>query len=113
MKNPIIIIGAALLAVSAQASAQPVSPVTVSGSVSTGARLVTNDTDSSKLTEYRDFREGGFLPRLTLDLFDSRNGRFFEFRGTDVSLDDQALAVRGGTLGVWSLNLDWRDVPHH
>lgn len=112
-RTQFVTIATALLAVSLPASAQQASPVTVSGMISTGARQVTNDTNSSKLTEYRDFREGGFLPALELHLFDSQAGRFFDVRGAHVSLNDQTLSLQGGTFGAWKLRVDWSDVPHH
>lgn len=111
-KTFFVTIATALLAVCAPVSAQQTSPVTVSGTISTAARQVANDTNSSKFTEYRDLREGGFLPTLTLHLFDTSRGRFFDFRGADISLDDQSLSLRGGVVGTWALRVNWVDVPH-
>jgi MtrB/PioB family decaheme-associated outer membrane protein len=88
------------------------SPVVVSGSVSAGTRQVDNDTNSSKLTEYRDFRSRAFVPALTLNLLDTRNARFAEFGASDMSLRTQSLFARGGVAGVWRADLDWVDIPH-
>src|SRR5574341_301010 len=106
-----LLIGAALLAWPASVAAQEPS-VKVTGTLSAGGRAVDNDTGSSKLTEYRDLKDDAFLPRLTLDVFDPARGWFFDFSGSNVSLDDQRLHARGGRLGSWSLGLDWTDVPH-
>lgn len=108
----IIGIGAALLATPALAQTPPPSAVSISGSITTGGRQVDNDTNSSKLTEYRDLRETAFLSRLTFDLFHHDSGGFFEFLGSNVSLNDQSLAFRGGQATAWALSLDWTDVPH-
>ncbi len=108
----LILITAALLASPALLRAQD-SSVKVTGSISTGVREVDNDTDSSKLTEYRDLDDDAFLPKLTLSVFDSGNGGYFDFSGANVSRGDQRLYARGGRLGTWSLGVDWTGVPHN
>jgi MtrB/PioB family decaheme-associated outer membrane protein len=110
----LVIVGAALLAAAAvPALAQEQSTVKVTGSVSTGAREVDNDTSSSKLTEYRDLRDDAFLPKLTLAVFDTRSGWYLDFSGANVSLEDQSIFGRGGRLGQWGLAVDWFDTPHN
>lgn len=109
----LIFIGAVLLMVPAVTAAQQASPVTVTGSLSTGARQVDNDTNSSKLTEYRDLADDAYLPKLTLNVFDTRNGRYFDFSGANVSLDDQTISARGGRAGQWSLGVNWIATPHN
>lgn len=107
------LIGAALLTTAAPALAQQASPVTATGSITTGARQVDSDTNSSKLTEYRDLGDDAFLSKLTLNVFDTPNGRYFDFSGANVSLDDQSISARGGRAGQWSLGVTWIDTPHH
>lgn len=107
----LMLIGAALLASPAFATAQE-SGVQVTGTVSTAGRAVDNDTDSSKLTEYRDLKDDAYLPRLGLNVFDPAKRWFFDFSGANVSLDDQRLYGRGGRLGTWSLGFGWTSVPH-
>ena len=108
----LMLIGAALLATPARLLAQETPSVTVSGSISTGGRSVDNDTNSSKLTEYRDLGDDVYLPWLRLDVFDSRSGRFFDFTAANVTLDDRNISVRGGT-GPWRLRADWIGTPHN
>ena len=50
--------------------------VTTTGSMTSGVLQTDSSTGSSKLTEYRDFRDTFFVPQLRLDLFDTRNGGF-------------------------------------
>jgi MtrB/PioB family decaheme-associated outer membrane protein len=110
--KPLASICAALLSLPSFLAAQD-APTTVTGSVSTGARAVDNDTDSSKLTEYRDLRSEAFLPRLTLSIFDASKRTHFDFAGSNTSLDDQRLHARGGRYGTFDLALDWTSVPHN
>jgi MtrB/PioB family decaheme-associated outer membrane protein len=93
---------------------QPAGPaVLVAGAVSSAARQVDNDTNSSKLTEYRDLSDRPFVPRLTLAAVDTRNGWFAEFSGANVSLRDQTLFARGGVAGVWRAGVEWSELPHN
>ncbi len=106
-------ITAALLAASLLAQAQQPPPVTVTGSIGAGGRQVDNDTNSSKLTEYRDLTDDAFVPRLTLNLFQLSSGWYFDFSGANVSRNDQSFSARGGRAGRWSFGFDWFDIPHN
>jgi hypothetical protein len=109
----LILISALLLARPAWVLAQPASAVTVTGSVSTGARTVDNDTNSSKLTEFRDLEDDAYLAGLALNVFDSGRGWFFDFSAANVGLDDQTIRARGGRAGQWTLGIDWLNTPHN
>lgn len=111
-KPGIALIAVSLLLAAAAAADEP-KTVQVSGTVSTGARAVDNDTDSSKLTEYRDLDDDAFVPKLTLSVFDTATRRYFDFSGSNVSLDDQRLFARGGRFGAWRATVDWTNVPHN
>jgi len=100
-------------ALQAQTSVAPAASVAVSGSVSAGGRAVDNDTNSSKLTEYRDLRGRAFLPAMTFAVLDRRNGRYADFSAANLTLRDQRMSGRGGTAGVWRLAFDWTDIPHN
>lgn len=102
---------AALAAQEPAADAPP--KVMISGSVSSAAAQIENDSNSSKLTEYRDLADRAFVPRLTLSVIDARTRRFAEFGGSNVSLRDQSLFARGGVAGTWRASVDWNDIPHH
>ena len=93
----------------------PTPPIAVllTGSVGTGVQQVGNDTNSAKLTEYRDLADRAFVPRLALSVVDTRNGAFADFGGSNVSLRDQRLFARGGVAGVWRVGVDWNDIPHN
>jgi MtrB/PioB family decaheme-associated outer membrane protein len=113
MRTAVVAVAVLLVAPPIVAAQQPApSPVAVTGSLSAGTLQVDNDTNSSKLTEYRDLRSRAFAPALTLDVLDTRNGRFAEFRASDLSLRTQSLFARGGVAGVWRADLDWTDIPH-
>ncbi len=111
--NPIIRISLSALLLAPLCAVAEDAPVQVSGTISTGARAVDNDTNSSKFTEYRDLDDQAFVPRLTLDVFDPKTRRYFEFAGQNVSLADQRLFGRVGELDRWKASVDWVDVPHN
>lgn len=109
----LILLGAVLLAWPVLAQAQAASRVTVAGSISTGARTVGNDSNSSKLTEFRDLEDDAYVPGLSLNLFDTARGWYFDFSAANVSLDDQTILARGGLAGRWKLDVDWLNTPHN
>jgi hypothetical protein len=81
MKKLMTILTVALFGIPVVVSAQTpaTSGIPVSGAISTGGRTVDNDTNSSKLTEYRDLSDKVYLPVLSLNLFDTERRRFFQF----------------------------------
>ena len=87
--------------------------VLVIGAISTAASQLDNDTNSAKLTEYRDLADRAYIPNLRLNVVDTRNGRFAEFYGANVSLRDQSLFGRPGVAGLWRAGVDWNDIPHN
>lgn len=108
---------ALLLLVPAFLAAQtpPAAPasVIVTGSIAAGGRQTDNDTNSSKLGEYRDLRDRAFLPGLTFNVLDRRNGRYAEFSGLNLGLRDQNIIGRAGAAGRWRLTADWTEIPHN
>ena len=103
---------AILLLTAPVAFAQQADRYQTSGRLSTGLQQFDNDTGSSKLEEYRDFKDGLYVPRLRLDVFDTATGRFLEAWGTDVTRDDQDLRLRVGGPGTWRLDARWSEIPH-
>src|SRR5512145_97199 len=106
MKKAIFVI-AALLAAGGTARAQQAPAVTVSGSVTTGAQQVDSNTNSSKLTEYRDLRDGFFAPGIRLDMYDTRDGSFFDLGAANVSRADQSLSAAFGVINEWDVRIGW------
>lgn len=104
---------AAAGAASLPARAQAPPPVTASGSITPAVQQFDNSDDSSKLTEYRDLRDNFYVPDVKFSLFGTRKGGFLDFFGTKVSRDDQTILAEGGRLGIWSLRLDWAEIPHN
>ena len=82
------------------------------GHIESGGQLFDNDTDSSRLNEYRDLRNSLYVPSLRLDVDDDRSGRFLELSGFDVTRDDRAAGLRLGSAGKWGLGLSWTETPH-
>jgi len=131
--NPLILIITALFVIASPVQAQdapikppvqaqdvPVKPpveqtpaVTTTGSITTGVLQTDNSTSSSKLTEYRDFRDTFFVPQLRLELFDTRNGGFVDLRGANVSRHDQSVAASFGRVNLWDVRINWNEVPHN
>ncbi len=100
----------------ATAPARPPAPargVEISGSLTPGIQQIDNSSNSSKLTEYRDFRDDFFLSRVTFLVNDATSGWFVDLSGTNVSRDDQTILARAGRPGVWRLQADWTEVPHN
>lgn len=107
----------ALLAGSTAASAQetpaPAPSVAVSGSVTSGTQQVDNDSNSSKLTEYRDLRDGFFAPQIRLNVYNGANGTFFDLGATNVSRNDQSIAASFGRVNLWDARITWNGIPHN
>jgi MtrB/PioB family decaheme-associated outer membrane protein len=95
------------------AAAPAASTVSMTGSVVSGAQVVDNDTNSAKLTEYRDISEDFVLPLLTFGVTDSASGWFFNLRGTNVGLNDQNINVSTGKPGTYRFGVIWNEIPHH
>lgn len=112
MKRLILYTTALLFAASA-ASAQQPGPVSVSGSLTSGTQQVDNNSNSSKLTEYRDLRDGFFAPQLRLDVFNPAKGIFLNMGASNVSRADQSVTASIGRLNVWDVRIDWSEVPHN
>lgn len=86
---------------------------TVDGSIAPAVQQFDNDTNSSKLTEYRDFQDNLYLPEVKFSMFEKNKAWFFDFFGSNVSRDDQTIAAEAGRLGIWSVQVDWVDTPHN
>ena len=111
MRSPLT--AAALLLLPATAAlAQPSERYQTSGRLSTGLEQFDNDTGSSKLEEYRDFKDGLYVPRLQLEVFDTATGRYLEASGAEVTRDDQDLRLRAGGPGTWRFDARWSEIPH-
>jgi MtrB/PioB family decaheme-associated outer membrane protein len=91
----------------------PAPRVEITGDVTPAVQQFGNDTNSSKLTEYRDVRDGFYLSRLLFAAHDTRTGWQFAFRGANVGRLDQSLFVDAGRPGAWNIRVDWVDVPHN
>lgn len=95
-------------------AATPAPPAaTMAGSVSSGAQLISNNSGSSKFTEYRDLRDNFFIPALNFGVNDTSTGWFFELNGTNVSRDDQNIVASTGKPGVVNVGVVWNEIPHH
>jgi MtrB/PioB family decaheme-associated outer membrane protein len=118
MTRSMLSLAVALVAtpVFAQTPARPAAqaaPTQASGSVTAGVLQVDNNSNSAKLTEYRDLSENFYLPKMTFSLAGPASGWFFDLSGANVSRDDQTILARAGQAGVWALQADWKGTPHH
>ena len=68
-----------------QAQPAPTSAAEISGSMTPGVQQFDNRANSSKLTEYRDFQDGFYVPTVTFSAVTPRTGWFFDLNGTNVS----------------------------
>src|SRR5918994_5592346 len=91
----------------------PAPSVEVSGSVTPAVLGVDNDTNSSKLTEYRDVDDKLFLPGANLTITNRAAGWFLNASAVNASRDDRTIVAEGGRLGVWRVEGAWLGVPHN
>lgn len=94
-----------------KAAAKEVKRIGYSGSITPGAQL-TNNPKSSKFNEYRDFKDGVYLPGLGLEVFDNETGRFIEIRGSNIFRSDQNLSAEIGKYGRYRLEFEWDKLTH-
>lgn len=85
--------------------------VIFSGELSLGGQL-SSDPASSKFNEYRDIRDGVFVPHLKANVLDNQENRYLELLGTNLFRDDQNLNVRAGKYGRYRLDVEWDKIPH-
>lgn len=95
------------------AGSPPPGGTTVSGSIAPALQQFDNTTNSSKLSEYRDLRDGFYLPRVTFNATNPATGLFFDLNGSNVSRDDQTILASAGSLGAWGIEASWLGVPHN
>lgn len=95
----------------AGAFGQDTSSYRTSGRVAVGPQLVTNSTNSAKLTEYRDLRDNRFPLELELDAL-RPGGLYFGLKGDNVTRRDQHVGLMVGDIGRWRLDLSWSELPH-
>jgi len=113
MAQPTFISFAVLMSAALLNGQQASSPITVTGSVSTGTAQVSNDTNSSKLSEYRDPEQNVYVPRIVFNLFRPGATWFVDSNSANIGRGDQTFSARGGRAGLWSLGFDWSDIPHN
>lgn len=105
----LLVVPAAILAQESPAANE----IETSGAVVVGLQQVSNSTNSSKFTEFRDIRDGIQLSRLTLSVLAPERGRFLEISSTDLTRNDQHLRLRAGQVGAFTFSADWREVPQN
>lgn len=108
----ILIACVASLALAASSAAQTTTPLQVTGSITTAAQQVDSDTNSSKLSEYRDLSRRFFVPRLTLLVRDAESGRRMDMSAVNVGRRDQSIFFNAGRPGRWTLEAAWVEIPH-
>jgi MtrB/PioB family decaheme-associated outer membrane protein len=94
------------------AQAQEEGKIESAGEVTVGVRLG-DDPDSSKFNEYRDIDEGFYLDNLEFWVLDPSYGRFLDFQGDNLLLDDQSIRFGFGDYGSWNVVIDRNDIPHN
>lgn len=101
------------LGVAASALAQTPAPsLQVTGSVTSSAQQADNDSNSAKLSEYRDLSRKFFLPKMTFLVRDAESGRVVDFVGTNIGRKDQSILLNAGRPGLWSVQALWAETPH-
>ena len=104
---------ASLIASPALAQTQPpVAPLQVSGSVTSGTQQVSNDSNSSKLSEFRDLSDRFYVPKLTFLVKDQNSGWAIDLSAANVGRRDQTILADAGRPGRWALQAQWVETPH-
>jgi len=111
MKTIVALVISCGLAASASAQTTP-APLQVTGSITSAAQQVDNNTNSSKLSEYQDLSRRFFLPKVTFLVRDSASGWLMDFAGTNVGRRDQTILLNAGRPGRWALQAQWAETPH-
>lgn len=84
------------------------------GEIKVGVQAVDEkEGESAKFNEYRDIEDGFYLYKFSVEGVDNDNGRYIEFKGTNVGREDQNLKFRGGGAGKWGVELEWDEIPHN
>jgi MtrB/PioB family decaheme-associated outer membrane protein len=94
-------------------AAPPSSPVEITGTVMPALQQFDNSANSSKLTEYRDFGDDVFVPRLTLTARNRTTGMFFDASASNLSRADASIYATVGRTGRWNVIADWTEIPHN
>lgn len=94
------------------AHAQDTLAVRTSGWISAGPKLAHNNSNSSKLTEYRDLSGNRFPLDLRINALRPK-GRFLDIAADNAMRRDQSLGLRTGKTGLWRVDLGWDEVPHN
>ncbi|MEK6706054.1 MAG: MtrB/PioB family outer membrane beta-barrel protein, partial [Bdellovibrionota bacterium] len=84
---------------------------TFNGNLTPGVQL-SNDPSSSKFNEYRDIKDGLFVPGIGASMLDTETGRYAEINGSSIFRDDQNIRARLGKYSHWKLGLEWDEIPH-
>ncbi len=108
----ILIACVASLALAVPSSAQTTPPLQVTGSITTAAQQVDSDSNSSKLSEYRDLSRTFFVPRLTLLVRDAESGWRMDMSAVNVGRRDQSVFLSAGRPGRWTVQAAWVEIPH-
>ncbi len=83
---------------------------TISGKASFNVKSVDGERKSSKFLEYRDLPDG--LSGSFELLFKKSDKYFMEFKGYNISQDDQYVGVSGGRYGYFKFDLNYDKIPH-
>jgi MtrB/PioB family decaheme-associated outer membrane protein len=88
-------------------------PMQVTGEASFGVLGTSNDTNSSRFTEYRDLRDRAFVPRLRFSAFDAARAIEFNVSGENLGRRDAHLLGEVTRPGAWRAFVDWNEIPHN
>ncbi len=99
-----------ILALCLAGSGKIYSQTTSNGQVDLGFYQISGHPLSNKYLEYRDYKEGLVLNRISY-LIGSKIG-FLEVNAKGVAKNDQTSTLRLGKYGRYYLNLSWDQIPH-
>jgi len=104
-------LAAVLALAAAPATTQDAAGATRSGSLSFGAQGGYGIEESSKLQQFEEVGQGAVLFGADYT-WRATSGLYFDFKGTNLSLDDRAASAVLGKKGRWKLDLRWTQNPN-
>ena len=85
---------------------------TLSGSAEVDGLPRSFSGDKTRFQLYRDIPESLVVPQLELFLGSKKEDFFFKFDATHVGRSDQNYGLRFGRYGLFSVELEWDQIPH-
>ncbi|PKL85176.1 MAG: hypothetical protein CVV22_09100 [Ignavibacteriae bacterium HGW-Ignavibacteriae-1] len=83
------------------------------GQITPGIGWIDLNTNSSKFYEYRDMKEGFYIPGVQLNAIQPNSGFYLQFGGKRLLWDDQVIRLNlGDYTSFWNISIDHKKTPN-